>query len=83
MMTKQKTLNEKRLYWELGFRVKVARETIGMTQLELSRRIGLARGSVANIEVGRQSCGLDVIYRIAIALSVRPAQILPALTDVL
>jgi transcriptional regulator with XRE-family HTH domain len=38
-----------------GGQMRKRREVLGLTQLQLSTRIGLTRGSVANIEAGRQS----------------------------
>lgn len=48
-----------------------------MTQLELSARIGLTRGSVANIEGGRQSVLLHQFLAIAAALQMEPRELLP------
>jgi transcriptional regulator with XRE-family HTH domain len=80
-MKKPKTVDISRLYFELGFRIRIAREAKHIRQQTLADHIGLSRGSVANIELGRQRPGLHVIYQIASALSVRPSMILPALTD--
>jgi transcriptional regulator with XRE-family HTH domain len=54
---------------------------MGLTQLQLSALIGLTRGSVANIEAGRQSVLLHQFLAIAAALKLTPDQLLPAETD--
>jgi transcriptional regulator with XRE-family HTH domain len=43
------------IYKAFGAQVRKRREVLGLTQLQLSTRIGLTRESVANIEAGRQS----------------------------
>ena len=43
------------IYQAFGGQVRKRREVLGLTQLQLSTRIGLTRGSVANIKAGRQS----------------------------
>ena len=59
------------------------RDKLGWTQLDLSKRIGLTRGSVANIEAGRQSVLLHQFLAIAAALKLTPQQLLPAETETL
>lgn len=75
-------VNENRLYWEVGYRVRVVRDTAGLTQQELATRAGLSRVSIANLEGGRQRSPLTVLYRIAHALGTKPARFLPTLDDV-
>ena len=41
-------------YEELGTAIRLRREGLKMTQLDLSERMGLSRTSVTNIERGRQ-----------------------------
>jgi transcriptional regulator with XRE-family HTH domain len=67
-----------RVYEAFGAEVRKQRDKLGWTQLELSTRIGLTRGSVANIEAGRQSVLLHQLLAIASALKLTPAQLLPA-----
>ena len=51
----------------VGLRVRAAREAAGMTQEQLSARIGLNRSSVANIELGNQEL---TVSRLAIVAEV-------------
>ena len=67
-----------RIYETFGAQVRERRSALRLTQLELATQIKLARGSVANIEAGRQSVLLHQFLDIAAALSVKPAQLLPA-----
>jgi transcriptional regulator with XRE-family HTH domain len=67
-----------RLYKAFGAKVRERRQTMEMTQLQLSRQIGLTRGSVANIEAGRQSVLLHQFFDITAALQIEPEQLLPA-----
>jgi transcriptional regulator with XRE-family HTH domain len=70
-----------RIYKAFGIQVRDRREALGLTQLQLSTRIGLTRGSVANIEAGRQSVLLHQFLAIAVALQLAPEQLLPAKTE--
>lgn len=67
-----------RIYEAFGAKVRKERAKLGWTQLELSKRIGLTRGSVANIEAGRQSVLLHQFVTIASALKLEPTHLLPA-----
>jgi len=66
-----------RIYETFGAQVRERRTAMRLTQLELATRIKLTRGSVANIEAGRQSVLLHQFLDIATALSLKPAQLLP------
>ena len=67
-----------RIYKAFGAQVRERRDALRMTQLQLSARIGLTRGSVANIEAGRQAVLLHQFLDIAAALQVTPGRLLPA-----
>ena len=66
-----------RVYQVFGEQIRNRRRALNLTQLELAERIKLTRGSVANIEAGRQSVLLHQFLDIATALKVSPAQLLP------
>nr|WP_294566579.1 helix-turn-helix transcriptional regulator [uncultured Rhodopila sp.] len=72
-----------RIYETFGEQVRERRDSLRMTQLQLSALIGLTRGSVANIEAGRQSVLLHQFLAIAAALQLTPEQLLPAHTEAL
>lgn len=66
----------KTVYRLLGAKVQHIRETLGLTQLELSKKIGLTRTSIANIEAGRQRVLLHDIETIAAAFGISPKGLL-------
>lgn len=60
----------------LGTRIRMIRETLGMSQGELAKRVGLQRVSVTNTEIGRQRLLLDGVERYAAALGTTPKHLL-------
>lgn len=53
----------------------------GLSQDALATAAGLTRSAIANIETGRQLVSLVVLYRLAQALGVQPASLLPPLEE--
>lgn len=60
----------------LGARIRLMRETLGLTQDDLSKRVNLRRASIANIETGRQRFLLDGVEDFARALGTSPKHLL-------
>jgi transcriptional regulator with XRE-family HTH domain len=60
----------------LGARVRMIRETLGISQDDLAKRVGLERTSVTNIEIGRQRFLLDSVEDFARALGTTPKNLL-------
>lgn len=56
------------VYVAFGVRVRMIRETLGLQQAELAKRVGLTRTSVVNIECGRQRVLLDDVAKFSMAL---------------
>lgn len=56
------------IYRALGARVEQIRGVLGLTQHELAAKLNWSRGSIANIETGRQRVLLHDIEVIAAAL---------------
>lgn len=57
----------------VGVRVRMIRETLGITQAELAQRCpGLDRTSITNIEIGRQRLLLQTVEKLAGALGTSP-----------
>ena len=70
-------MNEKAINKAFGVRLKEERARSSITQDELAKRAGIGRTTVANIERGRQSVSIPVLYRLASALGVSPEVLLP------
>lgn len=71
-------MDEVRIYKIFGRRVADRRAQLGLTQQELSNRVELSRGSIANIERGYQKLLLHQVYRLAEALALKdPWELLP------
>lgn len=67
------------LYRVLGRKISSAR-TRGdarLSQSALAKKVGLTRGSIANIELGTQRPPLHVVWAIGQALGIEPASLLP------
>ncbi|MGA5040035.1 helix-turn-helix domain-containing protein [Streptomyces capoamus] len=64
---------------EIGRRVRAARVRAKLTQELLARKAGLTRGSITNIESGAQAPPPYRLVRLASALGVEPADLLPGL----
>jgi transcriptional regulator with XRE-family HTH domain len=60
----------------VGVRIRIIREALGISQHELAPRVGISRGSIANIETGRQRLLLDDIESFARALNTSPKHLL-------
>ncbi|MFD6286544.1 helix-turn-helix domain-containing protein [Streptomyces sp. NPDC060205] len=66
---------------EIGRRVRAARVQAKLTQELLARKTGLTRGSITNIESGAQAPPPYRLVRLASALGVEPADLLPGLRE--
>lgn len=60
----------------VSINVKKRREMLGMKQSDLAKAAQLTQAAISNLEQGKRSCSLDVLEKIAIALSVEPATLL-------
>ena len=70
-------MNEKAINKSFGGRLKEERDRASLTQDELAKRANIGRTTVANIERGRQSVSVPLLYRLASALGVAPESLLP------
>ena len=66
------------LYELVGQKVEQQRREAGLSQTELAQRCGLARGSIANIEIGNQRPTLHTLWSIADVLGVDMRSFLPS-----
>jgi transcriptional regulator with XRE-family HTH domain len=61
---------------EIGTRIKKARQSRGLTQLELARDIGASQTAVALWESGNRKISTEVIERVSVVLSVSASYLL-------
>lgn len=64
------------IYQAIGLRIRMIRETLGLTQDDIAKRVGLVRPSVVNIENGRQRLLLNDVAKFATALGTTPKNLL-------
>jgi transcriptional regulator with XRE-family HTH domain len=60
----------------IGARIKKQRSAIGITQAELAERVDLETVYVSQLERGARLPSLEVLFRIASAIQVRPGSLL-------
>ena len=65
------------IYKHIGAVIKSRRKTLGMKQETLAGRLSISRGSLANVETGRQSVLVHQLYKFADALELTPVDLLP------
>lgn len=65
------------IYKHIGMLIKARRKTLGLKQENLAHNLGISRGSLANIETGRQNILVHNLYKIAAALDLNPLDLLP------
>lgn len=70
-------MNQDMIYKEFGRLLCNARKGAGLTQEDVSKRVGLSRTSITNIEKGRQHVSLHVLYLLANAIGISPSDLLP------
>lgn len=66
------------IYQHIGSIIKQRRKQLGMKQETLANELAISRGSLANIETGRQGILVHQLYKIALALKITPNDLLPA-----
>jgi transcriptional regulator with XRE-family HTH domain len=58
-----------------GARVRELRQKLGLTQIDLSERLGLPQSRISEIESGARSPTLVTILRVALALECKPTDL--------
>lgn len=64
------------VYRQFGAKVEQIRSTLGWTQEQLGKSVGLNRTSITNIEAGKQRILLHDVERFAKAFNVEPKTLL-------
>jgi transcriptional regulator with XRE-family HTH domain len=65
------------IYKDIGAVIKSRRKTLNMKQETLAGLLSISRGSLANVETGRQSILVHQLYKFAAALQLAPFDLLP------
>ena len=55
------------------------RDAAGLSQQELVNRVGISKGFYSSLEMGKRAPSIDMLVRIAMALDVRPGDMLEAM----
>lgn len=66
------------IYKQIGATIQRRRKQLCFKQEKVARDLGISRGSLANIETGRQSMLIHQLYRFAEVLDLSPTDLLPA-----
>jgi Helix-turn-helix. len=66
-----------RLYREFGHILRRRRQAADLTQEDVAGRVGLARTSITNMELGRQHVSLHMVYQLANAIGIPASDLLP------
>lgn len=64
------------VYRQIGAKIEQLRDSLGWTQQDLADKVGLTRGSVANIELGRQRILLADVERFSRAFAISPKHLM-------
>lgn len=76
-MLRAEKVDDSSIYVDIGHKVKVQREKLGISQGDLASVTGLTRTSITNLEAGRQRTPIHVLCKIAGALNVKVSALLP------
>jgi transcriptional regulator with XRE-family HTH domain len=70
-------MNPQLVYKHIGEVIRQRRKQLGWRQHHLAARLGISRGSLANIEIGQQGVLVHQLYRFAEALNLPATDFLP------
>ena len=65
------------LYADVGWKLRQARETQGLSQERLAKQLGISRASVVNIEAGRQRAPLHLLWQLSETLGTDLSLLIP------
>lgn len=72
-------LSEEALREQLGAAIRERRKSMGLTLADLAKRSGVSLGYLSQIELGKNSASIETLYRIALGLRIRLADLFLAL----
>jgi DNA-binding response OmpR family regulator len=68
-------LSEEALREQLGAAIRERRKALGLTLAEMAKRTNVSLGYLSQIELGKNSASIETLYRIALGLRVRVADL--------
>ena len=68
-------LSEEALRQHLGAVIRERRKSLGLTLAEMARRTNVSLGYLSQIELGKNSASIETLYRIALGLQMRVADL--------
>jgi DNA-binding response OmpR family regulator len=68
-------LSEEALREQLGAAIRERRKGLGLTLAEMAKRTSVSLGYLSQIELGKNSASIETLYRIALGLRVRVADL--------
>jgi len=71
-------LSEEALREQLGAAIRERRKGLGLTLAQMAQRTGVSLGYLSQIELGKNSASIETLYRIALGLRVRVADLFQA-----
>ncbi len=74
-------LDKDKFYISIGEAIKIARTNIDMSQASLAEKINMSRASIVNIEKGRQSPPIHLLWQLSRLLKVSIIDFLPSSTS--
>jgi DNA-binding response OmpR family regulator len=72
-------LSEEALREQLGAVIRERRKALGLTLADMAKRTNISLGYLSQIELGKNSASIETLYRIAIGLRVRVADLFQTL----
>jgi len=71
-------LSEEALREQLGAAIRERRKALGLTLAQMAQRTNVSLGYLSQIELGKNSASIETLYRIALGLRVRVADLFQA-----
>jgi len=71
-------LSEEALREQIGNAIRERRKSLGLTLADLAKRTNVSLGYLSQIELGKNSASIETLYRIALGLRIRVADLFQA-----
>ena len=71
-------ISEEALREQIGTAIRERRKGLGLTLADLAKRTGVSLGYLSQIELGKNSASIETLYRIALGLRIKVAELFEA-----